>query len=116
MAQRSHGDPWKENLHGPYEFHGSVPLGSSQVDRIKSISNPSAVDPLGMLVLHHDLKPNVDGSTLQSHSESNSISHKNNGSLKVRSGRQVHPDIVGPSQLSSPSTASFSPTRYLISK
>ncbi|XP_031252830.1 uncharacterized protein LOC116110739 isoform X3 [Pistacia vera] len=114
VAQRSHGDPWKENLHGPYEFRQSVPSGSSQVDRIKSISNTPAVDPLGILVLHHDLKPNVDGAALQSHSESKSVSHKNNGSLKVHSGRQVHSDIVGPSQLSSPSTASFSPTGYQI--
>ncbi|XP_044467655.1 uncharacterized protein LOC123197417 isoform X2 [Mangifera indica] len=114
VAQRSHGDAWKENLHGPYEFHQSVPSGSSQVDRIKIISNTSAVDPLGLMVLHHDLKPNVDGAALQSHLESNSISHKNNGMLKVHSSRQVHSDIVGFSQLSSPSTASFSPTRHQI--
>lgn len=115
MAQRSHGDPWKENLHGHNEFHQSVPPGSS-VDGIRSNSNTSVVDPSGLLVPHHDLKPNVDGAALQSHLESNSISHKNNGMLKVHSSRQVHSDIVGFSQLSSPSTASFSPTRYLISE
>ncbi|XP_044500442.1 uncharacterized protein LOC123221628 isoform X2 [Mangifera indica] len=113
VAQRSHGDPWKENLHGHNEFHQSVPPGSS-VDGIRSNSNTSVVDPSGLLVPHHDLKPNVDGAALLSHSQSSSISHKNNGMLKVHSSRQVNSDIVGPSQLSSPSTASFSPTRYQI--
>lgn len=77
------------------------------------MGNTSAVDPSSTMVLRQDLKPNVEDAALQSRSDIQSESSKNNGTLKVLSGGQAHADVSGPSQLSSPSTTSFSPTRYL---
>lgn len=112
---RRPNDPSKESFRGPYEVHQSLSTVNNLEDRIKSMGYTSAVDPSSSLVLHQDLKPTAENAALQSHSNIHSESNKNNGTLKILSGGQAHADTPGPSQLSSPSTTSFSPTRYLTS-
>ncbi|KAJ4715770.1 Tripartite motif-containing 29 [Melia azedarach] len=114
IGRKPHCDPWKEHLRGNYEVHQSVPAVNNLEDRIRIMGNTSAVDPSSTMVLRQDLKPNVEDAALQSRSDIQSESSKNNGTLKVLSGGQAHADVSGPSQLSSPSTTSFSPTRYQI--
>lgn len=111
---RRPNDPWKESFRGPYEVHQSLSSVNNLEDRIKSMGYTSAVDPSSSLVLHQDLKPTAENAALQSRSNIHSESNKNNGTLKILSGGQAHADTLGPSQLSSPSTTSFSPTRYQI--
>ncbi|KAL5818145.1 hypothetical protein ACOSQ3_022044 [Xanthoceras sorbifolium] len=114
VAQRPHGDPWNQNQshRGPHE---SVPSVSNLENRIKSMGNTSPADPSGPLVLHQDLKPNIEDAAMQNRLDNHSESSKNNGTLKGLSGSgHTHADTMGPSQLSSPSTTSFSPTRYQI--
>ncbi|KAG8663168.1 hypothetical protein MANES_01G184200v8 [Manihot esculenta] len=90
MAQRSHYvDQWNERVDGPYEVH-----------------------PSGGLVLHHDITLNIEDPATKNQVESPSDSSKINGTLKVLPGGQAPADNTGLSQLSSPSTASFSPRRY----
>ncbi|KAK9233662.1 hypothetical protein WN943_023914 [Citrus x changshan-huyou] len=112
IGRRHNIDTWKESFRGPYEVHQSLPSVNNLEDRIKSMGYASADDPSSSLVLHQDLKPTDENAALQSRSDVHTESNKNNGTLKVLSGGQAHADTPGPSQLSSPSTTSFSPSRY----
>ncbi|KAL9459050.1 hypothetical protein AB3S75_002438 [Citrus x aurantiifolia] len=114
IGRRRNIDTWKESFRGPYEVHQSLPSVNNLEDRIKSMGYASADDPSSSLVLHQDLKPTDENAALQSRSDVHTESNKNNGTLKVLSGGQAHADTPGPSQLSSPSTTSFSPSRYQI--
>lgn len=115
IAQRSHSiDQWNERVHGPYEPHQSVPSVGDLEDRVKSMGITPAVQPSGMLVLHQDLKLNMEDPAIKSRVENHSVSSKINGTLKVLSGGQATIDSAGLSQLSSPSTTSFSPSRYFV--
>lgn len=90
MAQRSHYvDQWNERVDDPYEVH-----------------------PSGGLVLHHDITLNIEDPAIKNQVESPSDSSNINGTWKVLPGGQAPADNTGLSQLSSPSTASFSPGRY----
>lgn len=115
IGRRHNIDTWKESFRGPYEVHQSLPSVNNLEDRTKSMDYASADDPSSSLVLHQDLKPTDENAALQSRSYVHTESNKNNGTLKVLSGGQANADTPGPSQLSSPSTTSFSPSRYLTS-
>ncbi|KAF5469685.1 hypothetical protein F2P56_013740 [Juglans regia] len=112
VAQRSRSvDTWNDRVHGSYEPHHSVPSIINQENRVKSMANAFGTGPPGPLALRPDLKPNSDPA-LQNQAESHSESNKINGSLKVFPGGTPLADNIGFSQVSSPSTTSFSPGRY----
>lgn len=116
MNSRRHSvDPWNEQVHGPYEVHQAVSSVDSQEDKVKSMGNTFRVDPSDMLVVHQNLKPNSGGPAVQSHVESHSDSSKVNGTLKVLPRGQASVDNAGLTQFSSPSSISFSPSRYITS-
>ncbi|XP_048226378.1 uncharacterized protein LOC8272414 isoform X2 [Ricinus communis] len=86
--QGSHSaEPWNERGH-PYEIRQPVTSIGDLEDKLNIMGTTSTVDPSG------------------------TISSKMNGTLKVLPGGQTPVDNVGLSQLSSPSTTSFSPIRY----
>ena len=107
------GDPWSDRVQGTYEAHQPVPPNGSQEDRIRSAVNSSRHDPSGTLVLHQEsLKPNADA-PVQNNAETDSSSNKINGTMKEIP--QQSGDNAGFSHLSSPSTTSVSPGRYITS-
>lgn len=115
MAQRSRSvDTWNERVHGSYEPNHSVPSIINQENRVKSMANAFGTGPPGPLVLRPDLKPNSDPA-LQNQAESHPESNKISGTLKVFPGGTPLADNIGFSQVSSPSTTSFSPGRYFTS-
>ncbi|KAJ4829645.1 hypothetical protein Tsubulata_035704 [Turnera subulata] len=102
LAQRSHfADPWDERAHRP------DPSVIDQEDKLKDIDFSARVEPSSMLVLHQDLKPQSEGPIMQSHAETHS--DKINGTVKPLHAGMDNPGV---SHFSSPSAASFPPSRY----
>ena len=91
MGGRPPVDPGDELVHRLYKAPQSVPSVGNQEDRIRNTGNVSIVG---------------------GHSESS----KFNGALKVHPGSQGPTDNAGFSHVSSPSTSSFSHSRYFVSK
>lgn len=90
VGRRSHPvDPGDEHVHGLYKAPQSVPSVGNQEDRIRNTGNTSVVG---------------------GHSESSTF----NGALKVHPGSQGPTDDAGFFHVSSPSTTSFSHSRYQV--
>ncbi|XP_038721653.1 uncharacterized protein LOC120013785 isoform X2 [Tripterygium wilfordii] len=115
MAQRVRSDyPKDERVRGPYEVYQSVHSAGNQEDGLKSVGNTPTVDPSGTLVIQQDLKPSREDSLIESHVGNNSESSQMNGTFKALTGGRTAVDNTGVYQFSSPSTTSFSPSRYQI--
>ncbi|RVW55315.1 hypothetical protein CK203_089052 [Vitis vinifera] len=90
VGRRSHPvDPGDEHVHGLYKAPQSVPSVGDQEDRTRNTGNTSVVG---------------------GHSESSTF----NGALKVHPGSQGPTDDAGFFHVSSPSTTSFSHSRYQV--
>ncbi|XP_042497945.1 uncharacterized protein LOC122076612 [Macadamia integrifolia] len=113
-ALRPHSDGLSEHILGPYRPHQSVSPVENQEDRHRWMDNTSSLGPHGTLVLNQNTVPKNEDPAIQTRSESRHYSEGNkvNGTLKVFSGAQAAGDSAGFSQFSSPSSRSFSPTRY----
>ncbi|KAG6676843.1 hypothetical protein I3842_15G170600 [Carya illinoinensis] len=101
----------EENTRLRNELHQKILQLERYENRVKSMANAFGTGPPGPLALRPDLKPNSDPA-LQNQAESRSESNKINGTLKVFPGGTPLSDNIGLSQVSSPSTTSFSPGRY----
>lgn len=88
-----------------YKSGASIP-----VDRIQNLENSSVHEFSNTIVLHKDLIHNHEDLKIRSLEERNSDSFKANGVLNILADGLAANS--GFSQLSSPSTTSFSPTRY----
>uniref|UniRef100_A0A5B6ZEA9 DUF7046 domain-containing protein n=1 Tax=Davidia involucrata TaxID=16924 RepID=A0A5B6ZEA9_DAVIN len=111
-AQRPHSvDHWDDRVQVPHRAHQSVSSVANQPDGIRSMHNTYVRDSSGAIV-QQDLMQNSEDPAIQTRAESHSESSKINGTLKVLPGGQTHADSAGFSQLSSPSTTPFSPSRY----
>lgn len=115
MAQRTHGDTWKESVQSFSDSQQVAPCVNGVEDRPKSVSNSSALNPSGTLVLHQNLKSDAVDASMPSRLESHPESSRNNGDSNMLAGGLMPTDNSGPSRFSSPSTTSASPIRYLIS-
>ncbi|XP_043706260.1 uncharacterized protein LOC122655933 isoform X2 [Telopea speciosissima] len=111
---RPHPDSLNGHVQGPYKPHQSVSSVGNQEDRVRWMDNTTSLDPLGTLVIHQNTVPKNTDPAMQTRSESqhNSDRNKVNGNSKVLSSAQGAGDSAGFSQLSSPSSKSYSPTRY----
>lgn len=110
MARRSHPvDSWSEDVHGTYEAHQlSTSVGNPEVGS-KSTAHSTSGDQTGTLVVHKDLNQASEDNARQTCGENPPESSKVNGTLKV-----VPADNSFFTQLSSPSTSSISPGRFVI--
>lgn len=99
--------------HGPPR-EDQIAFGSRiQADVISNLGNTSVHDFSNTVTLHKDLIRNYEDLNMQTHEESRSEGSRANGILNILAGGQAATDNSGFSQLSSPSTTSFSPNRYL---
>ncbi|KAI5671868.1 hypothetical protein M9H77_12232 [Catharanthus roseus] len=98
--------------HGPPR-EDQIAFGSRiQADVISNLGNTSVHDFSNTVTLHKDLIRNYEDLNMQTHEESRSEGSRANGILNILAGGQAATDNSGFSQLSSPSTTSFSPNRY----
>lgn len=110
MARRSHPvDARSENDHGTYEAHQLTASVGNPEGGIKSMVHSSSGDQTGTLVVRKDLNQASEGTATQTHGVSPLEGIKVNGPLKV-----VHDNNSCFAQLSSPSTSSISPSRFVI--
>uniref|UniRef100_A0A5B6ZCR1 Uncharacterized protein n=1 Tax=Davidia involucrata TaxID=16924 RepID=A0A5B6ZCR1_DAVIN len=110
-AQRPHSvDHWDDSVQVPHRAHESISSLANQAHGIRSMDNTYMHDPSGAVV-QQELMPDTEDPAMQTRKESHSESSKINGTLKVLPGGQTPADNAGFSQLSSPSTTSFSPRR-----
>ncbi|XP_059628586.1 uncharacterized protein LOC132271274 isoform X2 [Cornus florida] len=104
---------WHDRIQGPHRSHHSVSSLANQADGFKSADNTHLDDPSGAIV-QQDLMPNAANTTTQTRAESQSGSSKINGTFKMLPSGQTPVDNTGFSQLSSPSTTSFSPSSFQV--
>ncbi|URE34382.1 hypothetical protein MUK42_06219 [Musa troglodytarum] len=96
-----------------YKTHYSNSSAGTQVDRNRWVDNRSSLNPQGMVVIHQNgvarrEESSVKTSTINQHYfESNKV----NGDFKKFPGTQSGGDSAGPSQYSTPSSRSLSPSR-----
>ncbi|XP_027180175.1 uncharacterized protein LOC113778857 [Coffea eugenioides] len=84
----------------------------NQVDRIASLDNSSSRGLPNAVIPNKDLVNNDDHLVMQACAEVQSENSRSNGTLNVFSGGQVATENIGFSQQSSPSTTSFSTSRF----
>lgn len=97
-----------------FAFGATIPAdGIQNVDNNSTLDNSSVHDFSNTMVLHKNLIHNYEDLKMQSLEERNSDNCKSNGMLNILASGQAATDNSGFSQLSSPSTTSFSPNRYL---
>nr|XP_027075058.1 uncharacterized protein LOC113699133 [Coffea arabica] len=84
----------------------------NQVGRIASLDNSSSCGLPNAVIPNKDLVHNDDHLVMQAREEVQSENSRANGTLNVFSGGQVATENIGFSQQSSPSTTSFSTSRF----
>ncbi|XP_077244076.1 uncharacterized protein LOC143884411 isoform X2 [Tasmannia lanceolata] len=90
-----------DHISGPYRPHLPLPHIGNEGNRVKWTDNSHSLDPHGTLVISQNSIPKTEDSTFQTREENQHYSESNklNGN-------------AGFSQFSSPSSRSFSPSRY----
>lgn len=95
-------------------FGATIPTDRIQnLDNISTLDYSSVHDFSNTMVLHKTLIHNYENLKMPSLEERNPDNCKSNGMLDILASGQAATDNSGFSQLSSPSTTSFSPNRYL---
>ncbi|KAM7518006.1 hypothetical protein LguiB_016968 [Lonicera macranthoides] len=109
----------EDHVVGPQKAHQSVSSSlENRTDEVRRVDNFSAHDPSGTPGLRKDLIQNSDDPRMQTRGQGghSSETSKTNGTLEALPGSQAvaAAETAGFSQLSSPSTTSFSPSSYQI--
>lgn len=103
-----------DNTHVPSQDDQVIFGLKNQVAGPIGLDNSSDHDLLNSIILHKDLVRNDEHLATQARTGGHIENSKVNGTLNILAGVQVATENLGFSQHSSPSTTSFSPSRYLV--